>query len=663
MCVCAHTHHRPFPPTIPSLYFQRMRAYLEEKRPSSLPLLAQWFYGRGKSLDLLVFLQHFCIYLEDKNALSAEYVLRPINTVLGDDWRKDKSGEWWSIFETIQSDLRDAALHVLERDTAHEFVRSVTEEEIYRGVLRHPHDVIKRRCFWFKRGMSPSVYSSLPLFLMTSSHSFSFFSLTFQTHLAEFTDLADHLSDSAASLYTDMQGGSVDEDAAKQREALLKEMSKSVPPSNIQIYPLKWSPSSPGKRDGGVSPHNDPSHLSYLRTFCESYASCIAKSVAESPLLPMRYPLTDLETCVLDQMDHARKSAETASFSKEFLANVLTFFEGFGKEEEREGEREGDKEGERETGDGEVNELNVKDVKSENSDDRRAHPLFLVGPSGCGKTTLSAHLVCHIKKSFPKSVIVSRFLGLSSSPLSLQPLLLSLVIQIEIAYSAPHRTGVEDMDTNLLVDYFKTLVTTLPSRDRPLLLLIDSLDRMIDQRSFSLWWVPFSLSLSLALSLSSVRIVLSAASDLGHGCFEKIQKDFIDSKGLCDVVWVRPLEESDAIQYVNQTLAKVGRQLTSNQISIIISRFIDHSGGNYSPLYLSTASQIARSWTSIQDADRELPATLRDLIHFYFERVERAHGALLVRRLLGLLTCARNGLTERELLEGSGADLIMRERV
>eukprot|EP00045_Choanoeca_perplexa_P017000 m.237909 g.237909 ORF g.237909 m.237909 type:complete len:2231 (+) comp17421_c0_seq1:1346-8038(+) len=136
--------YRPFPSVIEVADFERLR-------PAVIDSAAQAYLDRW--------------FVRDDNVVPASYVLLPIPTHLPDylssdgDKRRKARGDWWSAFESMALGLRQAATDVLVGDGDHEqflrqqFIFSVTEEEIRRGILHVPKDERWEKCYWFKRNI------------------------------------------------------------------------------------------------------------------------------------------------------------------------------------------------------------------------------------------------------------------------------------------------------------------------------------------------------------------------------------------------------------------------------------------------------------------------------------------------------------------------------
>ena len=165
---------------------------------------------------------------------------KPINVVLGDDWRKDKNSLWWDIFGKLQLILRGAASAVLSPDEAHEFYRSITEEEFTRGVMHDQQS--SQRCFWLHRTLR---------------------------------ELEDHAADKGAANYIDIdwQTKSLDQDALRLRRKLVDEtMPSALPAACTMEYQLEWT-------EDGVQPAVHAEHAKVRGGFGDDIIWCVREGV------------------------------------------------------------------------------------------------------------------------------------------------------------------------------------------------------------------------------------------------------------------------------------------------------------------------------------------------------------------------------------------------
>ena len=188
---------------------------------------------------------------------------------------------------------------------------------------------------------------------------------------------------------------------------------------------------------------------------------------------------------------------------------------------------------------------------------------------------------------------------------------------------------------------------------------MDSVDKIEDETAHTLWWLPFSFP-------SSVRIFVSCVgrkddiqpkegkepSPLSQ-IVSKINSLQPPNETVSNVVFVAPFTEEEAPQVLALHLRTHNRTLTPPQQEKILSTFKDPTKGNFNPLFLSTSALLASKWKSWMNiGDCLFGTTVRDCISLHFEKVERIHGATLVRRMLAFMMSSRRGLSEKELLSG-----------
>jgi hypothetical protein len=110
---------------------------------------------------------------------------------------------------------------------------------------------------------------------------------------------------------------------------------------------------------------------------------------------------------------------------------------------------------------------------------------------------------------------------------------------------------------------------------------------------------------------------------------------------------VTPMSEEDGSIALAQMLDAKGRSLTVSQYATVLDAF----KGCPLPLFLVLAVHEAVQWHSYDPPERTtLEGSMRGLIGLQlFRRAEKTHGEVLVRRALGYLTIALEGLTASEL--------------
>ena len=126
--LCQKYGYRPFPPKILAAEFDLLRKTLVANS-KSVDLLDEWF-------------------LRDDNCVPPVHILQPISSKLPyfnrqdePEKRKADQGQWWSVFETIQSHLKFAA-QVCNKDG------SMSEEQARKYIISGENKTVKVYLRW-----------------------------------------------------------------------------------------------------------------------------------------------------------------------------------------------------------------------------------------------------------------------------------------------------------------------------------------------------------------------------------------------------------------------------------------------------------------------------------------------------------------------------------
>jgi hypothetical protein len=192
-----------------------------------------------------------------------------------------------------------------------------------------------------------------------------------------------------------------------------------------------------------------------------------------------------------------------------------------------------------------------------------------------------------------------------------------------------------EKDINKLAEEFE-LRLGWASQERPLMLFLDSLDQLSDaHRGRNLAWLPTELP-------AHCRLVVSTLPEEG-GCFHALQQR-LPSEAV--FVHVPTLTLEHAREILSEWCQQHKRKLTEPQLNCILDNF----KACPLPLWLKLAFDKSKRWRSWTDpADIQLASDVPGLIASIFERLERAHGQVLVRQALGYLTAAKHGVTGAQM--------------
>ncbi|KAL4236659.1 hypothetical protein ACF0H5_005044 [Mactra antiquata] len=187
-------------------------------------------------------------YNKDNNAIPAEYVSYPVSYNIPDfiskdkDKRMDAKKQWWKESEVIQSTLEDIAQQVFDVHTARKYIRSVTETEVYNGLL-NSKDPIKQ-CLWLKRTIE---------------------------------DIEDQECSFLVSRYMECTFNNPESKIEKVRgmmDQIKSEMSKKLG-NNICEYKIKWDPVK------GLDP-DDKQHKAYLERLNTDFVSKMCTMIQDA---------------------------------------------------------------------------------------------------------------------------------------------------------------------------------------------------------------------------------------------------------------------------------------------------------------------------------------------------------------------------------------------
>lgn len=260
--------------------------------------------------------------------------------------------------------------------------------------------------------------------------------------------------------------------------------------------------------------------------------------------------------------------------------------------------------------------------------------LVLHGLGGAGKSSLMAKIVDEAQTA--GLIPFFRFLGLTSDSSSGASFIRSMCEEIAIYLNEP---AAIHSDVAGWGGEFKRLLQLMAQTPSRFIIALDAVDQLdSDDPALELTWLPKELP-------ENVRLVMSTITG---DIVEKIRSRLLFVT--CEEVGA--LESDSARSLLRKWLAANGRQLQKKQTEYVLSAYKT----NGLPLYLRLAAGESRLWTSYADSpDRPgvLSGEVDALIAQIFARLElsKNHGKLVVRRALGYLVAAKNGLTESELID------------
>uniref|UniRef100_A0A0K0FUG2 NACHT domain-containing protein n=1 Tax=Strongyloides venezuelensis TaxID=75913 RepID=A0A0K0FUG2_STRVS len=337
-------------------------------------------------------------------------------------------------------------------------------------------------------------------------------------------------------------------------------------------------------------------HSDYLKEFCDDFYNRITEMVKKAVQLNNKYK----SPMFVEILQHLHKG---------FLDSLMFY----GRNEELENGK--------------------KYILSDN-----CNPLIFKGDNGCGKTSLLAKIATEIKNWFkPKEIIplvILRFLGTSACSSSISSLLTSVCDQIAYNYNK-NLIGQSPTEPSILCQHFKKMMT-LANEDRPLILVLDSLDLLSKlDGAHELLWLPTTLP-------PNVKLIVSLNN--GPSILEGSITRMIENES--QYVKVSPLGVDLGLEVIEKWLEIIGRTLTKRQWEVVRNALQYCS----LPLFVKLIYATVSRWKShSRPQDTTLFKSVQSSIHALFDRTESQHGKLLVSHALSYISAARSGLSDTEL--------------
>ncbi|XP_066285005.1 NACHT domain- and WD repeat-containing protein 1-like isoform X2 [Branchiostoma lanceolatum] len=405
-------------------------------------------------------------------------------------------------------------------------------------------------------------------------------------------NIEKHVGADAVNAYLDLMDK---EKLNEESQRLLEDLKGKLPSKlkNVHQYEVEWT-------DKGVN-EDIESHASYLEQFSDDFVADLKTMIFKSLQSENEEEQND-DWFLTEVISHARFcQAKCESFCgrQEIFDAVYTY---------------------------------MKDTAKVNH-----QPFVIHGASGTGKSSIMAMLAQNAAQTCGEDLVtIIRFLGTSPHSTLIHPVLQSLCLQICEVY------GIESPAERVLnnfaeiVQYLSTLLDKVSEKDRPLLILLDSLDQLSSvDRAYSLTWLPKSLP-------PNVHIVVSTLPD-EFDLLKTLNRTIRSDKSY---IQVPTLSEQVGGEILDTWLAQVQRCLTDKQREVILSAF-SHCR---QPLFLKLAFDEARGWKSYTpESELRVAQSARAAINLLYERLEVQHGTIFVSHTLGYIAAARNGIAEHEL--------------
>lgn len=250
-------------------------------------------------------------------------------------------------------------------------------------------------------------------------------------------------------------------------------------------------------------------------------------------------------------------------------------------------------------------------------------PVIVSGNSGSGKTALMAKLAQLSSEWFHGSVTVMKFMGTSAMSATIRAVLVSVCKQIWHVYKITPPTDLDiEGDYQFLVRYFAALLWQLNTKDRPLMIVLDSVDQLTEVDHAHMFnWLPHRIPLG-------VYMLVSVVTDRTN-CLQNVKQVFPFPE---QYVKMSDLESHTASDIISAFCQKSKRHLARKQKNLLLELFAKCS----QPLYLKLLLDMSLSWKSHTRINQgSLGATVREAINHLFENLERNHGEKLVQKGIG----------------------------
>lgn len=224
--------------------------------------------------------------------------------------------------------------------------------------------------------------------------------------------------------------------------------------------------------------------------------------------------------------------------------------------------------------------INIKDdLIKFNMTDEYKHPVVIYGESGSGKSCLMARLAYLIKVWEPKAVVVIRFLGTTVTSLTIRSLIISICETIWSAYKMPIPTDLDlTSDIIYLGQYLQSLLWKLSTEERPLYLLLDSLDQLMAiEQAHSLTWLPSVLP-------PHGSVILSTLPD-AFSILESARRIVPSSENFIEVP---QFTEAAAQRVISSILNSKSRSITRPQRDFLIGKAYKFYYGDFFPIRIIT---------------------------------------------------------------------------
>ncbi|XP_013420669.1 uncharacterized protein LOC106180985 isoform X2 [Lingula anatina] len=409
--------------------------------------------------------------------------------------------------------------------------------------------------------------------------------------------LEHNLDDDNAKKYIDLHPFKAEIDSSLQeklKNIVHNRLKAELPQSSIHKYKIQWT-------RNGVDP-NIRSHAVYIDKMCQDFEKTIKQGL-EDYFEDCQYWHESQRRLLYDEVSEHVKFCQARAHNFHGRKDHLSMIKSY--------------------------------IRSTSS-----VPLLIYGSAGCGKTSLIAKAARECHKWFHESVgeevaVVARFIGVTGLSRSIRLLLQGICRQLcEIYHNDPDEVPEDYKGT--VNDFGHRL--SYATENKPLVIFIDCLDQLTDENSArKLAWLPKELP-------PNVHMVVSTLPNESYGCKNAFTNNYPNSKD--NIIEITELPVTDAEVILKHWLNQSNRTLTQEQLDLLLDSYCACPV----PLYLYVAFKEALRWQSYTPiANCKLGKQVKNLAVILFGRLEKEHGEPLVRRALGYITAAKNGVTHCEM--------------
>ncbi|KAJ3317103.1 hypothetical protein HDU76_001355, partial [Blyttiomyces sp. JEL0837] len=494
-------------------------------------------------------------YIKDTNAVPPVYTLRPVASIMpafanftDAEAHNDAVMAWKEMCVRLASLFRAGAIVLGEEGIKMRFGSSLTEREVFAG-----HG------------------------LRNASGPENFYA--FQRTLIDIKRKVTE-NPQAASRYIDMLAGNIDKDAVQE----LARLRSKIRANRFYAVPYRADLN-------GLSPDQDRTHATYIKSFCDDTARILAESVLRH--YSFRPFTRDWDPLAAEVLLHA--------------VTVREFCKGFTGREEL-----------------------LEDLKQFLTAESKEQVYVLYGPSGVGKSAILSKAAEHIYTAQPQTTLVVRMIGTTTGSTDARSIMRSICSQLARVYGISElKAKVEAVAAEsaemsavtgepsiefLLGDLdmwpptsYESLKAALPfalglaTEFRPVVLILDALDELLDDDDArDLDWLPEVIPPNVKIILSTApssnkqptyNFISQLYPDADHQPEPTEGVEMIQARH----VEVPALSDSDSLKIVQQLQAKDKRTLTEEQQNLLISKVKN----SRMPLYILAAWSLSASrWTS-----------------------------------------------------------------